>query len=714
MFDNIDELFIDDEYTSDTEGYENSYDGEIVEEGFLDPDVMYSDAAIESFTSIDPYDDSSDVEYMYASEALLNSIETDMEVIATEAETAKRSFKEKMNIRSINDKQSRGKAWSKIRQALGNVVARMARFARNHSAKLVSKGGKRRAQFWTNFANSCEKLAAKIKGQTLPKDLELSRKEVKEKQRILEEEKAKDDATILKTSLSMKTQAEKNFGATAPGRQRANIAKHQGTLLDTGSRDYFEEDDDDVSSGASTSSNGGETIAQRNARLNAADERNKQAAQREAQKKKNMNKNAVKGRVNRAKKLIEQNKAKVRVKGNRGVDPNAVDSFIVEDLDEGYSVAVEGLFSKPKTAEALLSKMQKKVGRLKSIGACDDMIRQLNAEASKFNSALSALKKASGDFQKTNDKKALKAAAGPVLKDLNKTCKLLKIKSISSDPKNITQEEIAKLHDFIKGAKQLIVARKKVLSGAATESVLSGYENDFEVANEGYEDDGDMMDFLSGDFEDFDDDDIEIADEALIEDFIDADQDIAIATEGIIDPDAKRAHRIKFGEKKRQIQSIVKKARQAKKAKDFAAAISLYQEAKKGFQGLLAEAKKIPDRATGAYNKAYAKGPTVSKTSLINWCIRKMGECDNAIEAIRNGQMKGERKAAAKEARAARKAAKRGEAVESYLDSITEYEAVIESLGDENVDPDFDEDPFDDFDDEFEDTEDTSLESLMI
>lgn len=669
MFDNIDELFIDDENVSETDEY-------AVESGvYFDVDDMFMDASMEAFSYYEADDDETN-EYFFAIESLLDSISTDLEAIAMEvsyaAGAAMIANDKKKSSLGAKIKSGAGAAFSKIKSGIAKVLDGVYSICKSRYNHLNGKGkdATRRGQFWYKMMLRIDNARNNLRGITSPEALKAAQKNAEEIKEAVDQA-VKEDAASTSSPAS-----------------------------------------------ESDAGRGKETIAQRLARNKAKMDREAQQAQREAQKKKNMNKNAVKGRVNRAKKLVEENKAKVRVTGNRGVNPNAVDSYIVEDFDNEYSVAVEGLFSKPKTAEALLGKMQKKVGRLKSIGACDDMIRQLNAEASKFNTALSALKKASSDFQQTNDKKALKAAAGPVLKDLNKTCKLLKIKNISSDPKNITQEEIAKLHDFIKGAKQLIVARKKVLSGAATESVLSGYEDDFEVANEGYEDDGDMMGFLSGDHDDFDDDydDIEIADEALIEDFDEADQDIAIATEGIIDPDAKRAHRIKFGEKKRQIQSVVKKARQAKKAKDFAAAISLYQEAKKGFQGLLAEAKKIPDRATGAYNKAYAKGPTYNKTNLINWCIKKMGECDNAIEAIRNGQMKGERKAAAKEARAARKAAKKaaknGGATESYLDSITEYEAVIESLG-EDGDPDFDEDPFDDFDDDFEDTEDTSLESLM-
>ena len=85
-----------------------------------------------------------------------------------------------------------------------------------------------------------------------------------------------------------------------------------------------------------------------------------------------------------------------------------------------------------------------------------------------------------------------------------------------------------------------------------------------------------------------------------------------------------------------------------------------------------------------------------------------MGECDNAIEAIRNGQMKRERKAAAKESKEAKKAAKKGEgASESYLDDVNEYEAVIEALTSSD-------DVIADLDEEDPDELETGIESLII
>lgn len=669
MFDNLDELLIDDDYAAESSTY-------------FDAGNMYMDSAMESFSEID-VDENSDAEYFCAVESVLNAMETDLWAISMEADEAKKKFGA-----GIKDKADA--AMQHVKNGIAKIFNGLYTICENHAAKLVKKGKVKAAAKWRNKADWCKQQAERLKGN-LTKEQIIKMKEQAEKTQKACEEAIRNDS-----------------------HKYGNPLITQGSL--PGTKQVV----------ATTSS---EKVRRANAHANSVETKklplSEQYPEDPGKKALNSGKRNVVVTPSQAKKsqedkeiherylaAVKDPKNPYRTGSARSVAGKSFNSFIVEDLDEGYSVAVEGLFSKPKTAEALLGKMQKKVGRLKSIGACDDMLRQLNAEAAKFNGALSSLKKASAEFQKSNDKKALKAAAGPVLKDLNKTCKLLKIKSISSDPKNITQEEITKLHDFIKGAKQLIKAKKAQLSGKATEGMIfvnDEYGNMVAMESDAYFDYDDEDDF-DFNFDEFDDDDgyDDYAEESLIEDFDNADEMIAVATEGIIDPDVKRAHRIKFGEKKRQIKSVVKKARQARKAKDFATAITLYQEAKKGYAGLMTDAKKLSNRK-GYDGKSYASN---AKTGLINWCIKKMSECDNAIEAIRNGQMKGERKAAAKEARAAKKAAKKGEATESYLDDALEYESVIESLGiDDEDDFDFDFDEFDD-DDGYDD--ESSLESLMM
>lgn len=629
MFDNLDELLIDDDYAAESSTY-------------FDAGNMYMDSAMESFSEID-VDEYSDAEYFCAVESVLNAMETDLWAISMEADEAKKKF-------GAGVKDKADAAMQHVKNGIAKIFNGLYTICKNHAIKLVEKGKIKAAAKWRDKSDWCKQQAERLKGN-------LTKEQI----------------------IKMKEQAEKTQKACEEA-IRNDSYKYGNPLITQGSLPGTKQVVATLSS---------EKVRRAIAHANSVETKKLPLSEQYPE--------------DPGKKALNSGKRNniYRTGSARSVAGKSFNSFIVEDLDEGYSVAVEGLFSKPKTAEALLGKMQKKVGRLKSIGACDDMLRQLNAEAAKFNGALFSLKKASAEFQKSNDKKALKAAAGPVLKDLNKTCKLLKIKSISSDPKNITQEEITKLHDFIKGAKQLIKAKKAQLSGKATEGMIfvnDEYGNMVAMESDVYfdYDDEDDFDFNFDEFDDY-------AEESLIEDFDNADEMIAVATEGIIDPDVKRAHRIKFGEKKRQIKSVVKKARQARKAKDFATAITLYQEAKKGYAGLMTDAKKLSNRK-GHDGKSYA---SKAKTGLINWCIKKMSECDNAIEAIRNGQMKGERKAAAKEAKAAKKAAKNGEATESYLDDALEYESVIESLGMDDDEDDFDFD-FDEFDDE------SSLESLMM
>ena len=567
MFDN---LYIDDNYTDST-SFGTDY---------LDIDNMRVDTAMESFSLIDPEYDTDDAFY-YACESLLDAIETDLEVIALEADSADGK---------VGAKQT-------VKNGLAKIVEAIRSFCEKNEMRAKERGEASSGVRWEKWKTRCDLYMKSLRGQLSESELQAM----------------KDKINKLKEAVKKFQYSEKVAKKDAKAKKKA--------------------DKQDL-------------------------------------------KNYKKDFRNRKKQGKENNDMGIEEIGTQG------ESFIVTDDDFGYEIVVEGLFSKPKTAEEMLTKMQKKVGKLKTIGACDDMLRQLDNESKNFNNAISALKQATASYQESNDKKTYRKTAGPVLKGLNKTCKLLKIKSIASDPKNITQDEIKKLHDFIVGAKQLIQARKKALAGGG--------------ANESYLDDDDMLMMLQSDDFDFDD----IADEALIEDFDDADQTIAIATEGIIDPDAKRAHRIKFGEKKRQIKSVVKKARQAKKAKDFKTSIELYREAKSGYKGLLAEAKKLPDRAANMYSAGglptgTGKKSSGAKVKLINWCIKKMGECDNAIEAIQNKQMKIERKAAT--------------AAESYMEDVYAYESIIENLEDDDYE-DFD---FDDIDDEDDDYATSGLESLM-
>lgn len=641
MFDNFDALLID-----DVEDGANTY---------FDEYNMRIDSAMESFMSTTICAES-DIEMLYAAESVLDAIDTDLVAIAMEAEAGgeKKTFKEK------------------IKNGLVRVVNALLNICKSgyNISKRKGKDGGRMGQWWYKKIMTLTRLRNRLEGIKDAKELANLQPVVnKEKEEVTKAVEAeKNNASSTSSSSSNKKWSE--MTEMEKWHERKNETKGQ-----------YKESNFKISNKREIEAN----IPNIEKRVRALQYKENNGTISGAER---VRLRQLENKLDKYNKVANSSKPN-NGSGNRR-DHDIIQSFHTEesymltDYDYGYEVAIEGLFSKPKTAEALLTKMQKKVSKLKTIGQCDDMLRQLDAESSKFNSAISSLKNATNEFSQTNDKKALRKAAGPVLKELNKTCKILKIKNIASDPKNISQDEITKLHDFIKGAKQLIKAKKQSLSGGGATTESFSYLDSY--------DDFDVLDIMQGE------DDYDIAEESLTEDFDEATEMIAVATEGIIDPDAKRAHRIKFGEKRRQITGTLKKAKQARKAKDYKAAIALYQEAKKGFAGLMAEAKKIPDRETGAYNKAYRKGSTYAKTGLINWCITKMGECDNAIEAIRNGIMKSERKAAAK--------AQEG----YYLDDVEEFESVIESLGYE----DDDDDDFDDYDDDYDEYGDSSLESLMM
>lgn len=365
--------------------------------------------------------------------------------------------------------------------------------------------------------------------------------------------------------------------------------------------------------------------------------------------------------THKAKKAVANN-----LNSDKARDPSEFDvsnnSATYTDFDSD-DLAMEGIFSKPKTSDAIVAKMQKNVKKLKTVEACDSYLEQLNNEASKFNEAIKSLQAAASDYQSSQDKKALKASVKPVLANLKKTCKLLKISSISGDPKNISSGEIQKLHDVITGAKAAVQARKQELQSSSS-------------ASESFMDD-------------------ELVEDNLIEDFDEYLDNVDAATEGIISADFKRTHRIKTGEAAKKLAGIVKQARKATKQKNYDEAITLYKQAKNGYAALLKYAKKIPDKTTET--DSYK---STSKVAAINWCTEKMGECDNAIEKIKNGQMKAERKAGIK-------AEKKGAS-----ESLTELEEAMESLDNFDEDESVNDSILDLFQDE-NDVEDNVLESLL-
>ena len=160
---------------------------------------------------------------------------------------------------------------------------------------------------------------------------------------------------------------------------------------------------------------------------------------------------------------------------------SALESLLTE-LDN--EMAMEGLFSKPKTVDQMIDKVKKNINKkCKTVEDCDDMLAKLKTEEEKFNASLKTMKDAAVQFKNGEiDKKELKGIIKPAVSDLKKTCNIISLKDINEDTDNVTDEEIQKLHDFLVGTREAIDARKKELSGddddVAEESFLNGYFND--------------------------------------------------------------------------------------------------------------------------------------------------------------------------------------------------------------------------------------------
>ena len=154
---------------------------------------------------------------------------------------------------------------------------------------------------------------------------------------------------------------------------------------------------------------------------------------------------------------------------------NAALESLISDLD----VAEEGLFSKPKSADQLLAKVQKTVDKkCKTVEDAQAMLDKLNGEKKKYNDALKKMKDAAVQFKDGKiDKKGLQAIIKPAAKELKKTCEIINITEINTNKTDdITDEEVQKLRDFLTGAEQ-ILADKIASFGGSSEGDTSGSGN---------------------------------------------------------------------------------------------------------------------------------------------------------------------------------------------------------------------------------------------
>lgn len=164
----------------------------------------------------------------------------------------------------------------------------------------------------------------------------------------------------------------------------------------------------------------------------------------------------------------------------------ALEAMLSEMDDMDYSIAEEGLFSKPKSADDMIAKVQKSVNkRCKTVEDCDDFLAKLKVEEQKFNASLKTMKAAAIQFQKDGDKKALKAAIKPAKAELAKTCSIISLKDVGSAD-NITDEEIKKLKGFLTGARKVVAEKKKELKNAAKATESFAYL-EYEPAMEAFD-----------------------------------------------------------------------------------------------------------------------------------------------------------------------------------------------------------------------------------
>lgn len=184
------------------------------------------------------------------------------------------------------------------------------------------------------------------------------------------------------------------------------------------------------------------------------------------------------------------------------IDDTLETSLAIESAYSAYAesmgIAYEGFLKHPKPVEKLLINFRKKVNKCKTVEACNDYAAKLKAEENKFNGAVKMLQGAAKKYSADQDKKNLKASVKPVLSDLKKTCNILKIGNFVDNTKNVTQDEIKNLHDFIVGAKQIINERIKVLKSSASESFI---DDDFDFDDEfDFDDTDDALESLFGIF----------------------------------------------------------------------------------------------------------------------------------------------------------------------------------------------------------------------
>lgn len=281
--------------------------------------------------------------------------------------------------------------------------------------------------------------------------------------------------------------------------------------------------------------------------------------------------------------------------------------------DSDIDAAQEGFFG-PKPVAKLLAKVQKNVDKkCKTTEDCDDMLAKIKEEEAKFNENIGIMATARKKYDAGEiDKKALAAEVTPCIKDLKATCKMLDLSDFAKNPKDITEDELSNLKAFIVGVRDIIRAKKTSITVDGSDKVVASESDIF----------GGLL---------IDDEDDDVVEEGALVGALFGNSEGSLKSFKIL--------RTVFKEKAAEAKPIVKKAKEAAKAKDYAEAIKLYTQAKKIYEDGVKEIGKIdPKLSKGIKGMVTNKGDYTDvsyekdfPSTAAQTFATRIKSCENAI-----------------------------------------------------------------------------------
>lgn len=269
-----------------------------------------------------------------------------------------------------------------------------------------------------------------------------------------------------------------------------------------------------------------------------------------------------------------------------------------DDTTTDTDAAQEGFFG-PRPVAKLLAKVQKNVDKkCKTTEDCDDMLAKIKEEEAKFNENIGIMATARKKYDAGEiDKKALVAEVTPCIKDLKTTCKMLNLSDFAKDPKDITEDELSNLKAFIVGTRDIIRAKKTSITVDGSDKVVASESDIF----------GGLL---------IEDDEAEtpVAEEGGETAEEGALYGTAMTLTNNASKHTYKVLRTIFKEKADEAKPVVKKAKGAAKAKDYAEAIKLYTQAKNIYESGIKEIGKIDPKLAKALRE---KGEQTTKISTI-------------------------------------------------------------------------------------------------